>query len=166
MKRFAHIILVGILACGFLTFIGCSTADIDNNVVSSDGQRLNRVEGTIPLPIPPELSAAEALDCIEKAISGTGVHKRKNFWVSQWRTEQRDAENRWMIIGLTARGHYLQVCYRVEQNQLVPDVPMSTGLKQTEDSIHGKVPVWINNLRPMIMSNIYNAAKAKRPSVN
>jgi hypothetical protein len=85
-----------------------------------------------------------------------------NHWVSQWRLEARDPANKWIRIGLTARSHYLCVCYRIEGGKLIPDVPTSTNLKQDGIRIHRKVPVWINNLKPLISQRFYDLANAPR----
>ncbi len=134
----------------------------DTRPLGPEGQRLNRIEGTIPIALPTELTNAQVLDCVEQSIESTGDNKRKSYWVSQWRLEQRDAKDAWIVIGLTVRSHYLQVCYRIENGQLIPDVPYSVDLDQDKTKIHRKVPEWINNLRPLIQAKLYHAVKEAR----
>ena len=153
MKKIKMIASLGISAIGILVAcLGCQMLgkESDNRSIAPDGERLNRIPGTESIEIPPGVSDKQALDVIEATIKGTKAGDRKNYWVSQWRMEARDANNKWIRIGLTARQHYLCVCYRIEGGKLVPDVPTSTNLKQDGIKIHRKVPVWINNLKPLI----------------
>ena len=144
--------------------IGCQgpsvVQKVDDRPVLADGQRLNRIPGTEPIEIPQGISDAQALDAVETAIRGTNPGERVNHWVSQWRLEARDPANAWIRVGLTARNHYLCVCYRIEGGKLVPDVPTSTNLKQDGIRIHRKVPMWINNLRPLIAQRLYDMSNA------
>lgn len=130
----------------------------DNRPMGPNGERLNRIPGVEAIDIPSELSDSQALDAVEQAINGTNPGERTNRWLSQWRPEMRDSDNRWIRVGLTARGHYLCVCYRIEGQQLIPDVPTSTNLKQDGIKIHRKVPSWINGLRPLIQTRMYGIA--------
>ena len=116
---------------------------------------LNRIPGTDSIDIPQGITDKQALDAVEQAVKGTKAGDTRNYWLSQWRMEARDPANKWIQIGLTARQHYLCVCYRIENGKLVPDVPTSTNLKQEGTKIHRKVPAWINNLKPLISSRFY-----------
>jgi len=157
------LVAVAILAA---VCIGCNTSTVapqnDTRPVSADGQVLNRIPGTDPIEIPQGVSDVQALDVVESVIRGTNPGDRVNHWVSQWRLEARDPANKWIRIGLTARSHYLCVCYRIEGGKLIPDVPTSTNLKQDGIRIHRKVPVWINNLKPLIAQRFYDLANAPR----
>jgi len=137
-------------------FLGLGGGGADNRPIGPDGERLNRIPGTESIDIPQGVSDKQALDVIEATIKGTKAGDTKNYWLSQWRMEARDAGNKWIRIGLTARQHYLSVCYRIEAGKLIPDVPTSTNLKQDGIKIHRKVPVWINNLKPLITMRFYD----------
>ena len=158
MKR---LVLIAILAAAV---VGCNTTSVapQNTArpVSADGQVLNRIPGTDSIDIPQGITDVQALDVVEAVIRGTKPGDRVNHWVSQWRLEARDPANKWIRIGLTARNHYLCVCYRIEDGKLVPDVPTSTNLKQDGIKIHRKVPVWINNLKPLILQRFYDLTNA------
>lgn len=119
------------------------------------GTVLNRIPGTEAIEIPEAMTDKQALDAVEMALNGTSPGERNNSWVSKWRPEMRDTGNRWIRVGLKARQHYLCVCYRVEGRSLVPDVPTSTNLGQNGVRIHRKVPIWINNLKPLIQMQMY-----------
>ena len=139
-------------------FAGCVGGASESASVpgGSGGQHLNRIPGTESIEIPQSISNEKALDAVEIAVKGTRPGDRVNHWVSQWRMEARDPANEWIRIGLTARNHYLCVCYRIEGGKLVPDVPTSKNLKQEGTKIHRKVPVWINNLKPLISQRLYD----------
>ena len=159
-------LIAGVLfACsGFLGLdLGGKSAE-DTRPVGPNGQRLNRIPGTEAIDIPKGVTDKQALDVVEQTIAGTGKNERKVHWVSQWRMEDRDPNNKWIQIGLTARNHYLCVCYRIENGKLVPDVPNSTNLKQDGIKIHRKVPVWINNLKPLYTMRFYELTKSARES--
>jgi len=120
-----------------------------------NGVVLNRIPGTESIEIPEGLPSNRVLDAVEMAVAGTNPGEHNNSWVSKWRPELRDPQNRWIRIGLKVRQHYLCVCYRIEGNRLVPDVPTSTNLDQDGIHIHRKVPAWINNLKPLISMQMY-----------
>lgn len=132
-------------------------------VLGPDGVWLNRIPGANSVDIPSGLADAKVLDAVEQAIRGTGNNQRVNHWVSQWRMELRDPGNKWIRVGLTARQHYLSVCYRIENGKLVPDVPTSMNLNQDGCKIHRKVPAWINRLNVLIAQALYSQAESKRP---
>ncbi len=155
-KLFKIAMILGLFAAcsGFLGLtMGSQT---DERPIGPNGERLNRIPGTESIDIPQGVSDKQALDVIEATIRGTKPGEGKNYWISQWRMEDRDPSNKWIRIGLTARQHYLCVCYRIENGKLVPDVPTSTNLKQDGIKIHRKVPVWINNLKPLITMRFYD----------
>ena len=161
------IVLAGICAA---ILSGCSTISdmtggsesaVDTRPVGPNGERLNRIPGTNPIEILHGLTDAQALDAVESAIRGTKPGERRNHWVSQWRIEDRDPANKWIRINLTARNHYLCVCWRIEGGKLVPDVPTSTNLKQDGIKIHRKVPAWINGLQPLISQKMYDMSQKK-----
>ena len=140
---------------------------VDARPIGPDGVPLNRIPGVESIDIPEGVSDKAALDVIEQTITATRPGERRNTFVSQWRLEARDKDNKWIRIGLSARSHYLCVCYRIENGKLVPDVPHSTNLKQDGIKIHRKVPNWINGLRPLIMQRFYdlvNGTNTMRPS--
>ena len=145
---------------GFLNF-GSGSSQADERPIGPNGERLNRIPGTESIDIPQGISDKQALDVIEATIRGTKAGEGKNYWISQWRMEDRDPANKWIRVGLTARQHYLCVCYRIENGKLVPDVPTSTNLKQDGIKIHRKVPVWINNLKPLISMRFYDLVNGK-----
>lgn len=127
----------------------------DSRPLSADGVRLNRIQGVSSVDIPAGLNDKQVLDAVEKAITGTHPGNRKVAMISQWRPELRDPDNKWIRVGLTVRKHYLQVCYRIEKDKLVPDVPYSENLKQQNTKIHRKVPQWINNFNILIAQQLY-----------
>lgn len=127
----------------------------DTRPIGPNGERLNRIPGTLPIEIPQGLTDKQALDAVELAVAGTGAGDKRIHWASQWRMEARDPGEKWIRVGLSAREHYLSVCYRIEDAKLVPDVPTSTNLKQDGIKIHRKVPVWINGLKPLIAAKLY-----------
>ena len=129
----------------------------DMRPFSADGVRLNRIAGAASVDIPVGINDKQVLDAVEKAITGTHPGNRKVAMTSQWRPELRDPENKWIRVGLTVRRHYLQVCYRIENGKLVPDVPYSENLKQQDTKIHRKVPQWINNFNVLIAQQLYAA---------
>ena len=141
--------------------VGCSImgTDADNRPTGPDGTRLNRIPGTESIEIPQGISDKKAIDAVESAIKGTKPGDKNVHWISQWRMEARDPDNKWVRVGLTVRQHYLAVCYRIESGKLVPDVPTSKNLKQDGIKIHRKVPVWINNIKPLITARLYDTAK-------
>ena len=132
--------------------------EVDTRPIGPNGERLNRIPGTDPVQIPEGLSDKQAIDAVVQAVTGTGNNERNIAFVSQWRMEARDKNNKWVQIGLTVRSHYLCVCYRVENGALIPDVPNSRNLKQDGTRIHRKVPQWINNLAPLITQRLYRMA--------
>lgn len=137
--------------------------------VLADGTRLNRIPGVTNVDIPAGVTDKQVLDAVEKAITGTHPGNRKVAMVSQWRPELRDPANKWIRVGLTARNHYLRVCYRIENSQLIPDVPFSTNLKQEGTKIHRKAHMWINNFNALIAQQLYaeqngtDCSGAKKP---
>lgn len=139
---------------------GCSLfRSVPDPVKGPDGVLLNRIPGTNSVDIPAGLVDAKVLDAVEKAIQGTGGNQQRvNHWVSQWRMERRDPDNKWIRVGLTVRQHYLSVCYRIENGKLIPDVPTSTNLNQDGCKIHRKVPNWINKLNTLISQQLYYQA--------
>ena len=161
MNKFAYI------ATALLLLSGCqiihemtapSEPAVDTRPLGPNGERLNRIPGTVPVQIPAGLSDKQAIDAVAQAVTGTGDNERNIAFVSQWRLESRDKQNKWIQIGLTVRSHYLCVCYRIENGALVPDVPTSRNLKQDGVKIHRKVPQWINNLAPLITQRLYRMA--------
>ena len=153
--------LLAVCLCSCLC--GCSLFSSSGSgavpVVTADGIRLNRISGTIPVDIPQGLDNAKVLDAVERAIALTRPGTRKVAVISQWCPELRDPGNRWIRVGLTVRNHYLQVCWRIEGAKLVPDVPMSTNLKQDGTKINRKVPAWINNLGVLISQQLYGLSQ-------
>ena len=99
------------------------------------------------------------LDVVERIVGANNDGARQNRWKGQWRMENRDPANKWIQTGFSVREHYMCVCYRIEGGRLIPDVPRSTNLKQNGCSIHRKVPVWINGIRPQIVQGLYEAHK-------
>lgn len=150
----------GCAAVMVLLAIGCKTVswNPDAMPMGPDGVRLNRIPGVEPISIPSGVSDALTLDAVEKALAGTEPGSRNNYWKSQWRPEDRDPGNKWIRIALTSRSHALTVCYRIEGDLLLADVPCSRDLKQGRGVIHKKVPAWINNLKPLISAQLYAAA--------
>lgn len=151
---FVSLCAVCVLAAGCATFEG-DGGGVDTRPVAADGTRLNRIPGTEQIPIPAGISDVQALDAVEQAIRGTGAGDRSIYWVSQWRLENRDPQNKWIQVVLTARAHILHVCYRIENGALIPDVPSSSNLKQDGVRIHRKVPQWINRLNTLISAKLY-----------
>jgi len=158
---------VGVAAVCLALAAGCastfSTGSAESSAASvprdEKGVVLNRIPGTESIDIPEGLSPSRALDAVELAVKGTGDGEKSKYWVSQWHLELRDPANRWIRIGLKVRQHYLCVCYRVEGNCLVPDVPTSMNLKQNGTSIHRKVPTWINTMKPLILAQMFNIVR-------
>ena len=151
-----------VYAVAFSVLCGCqmlsSQPEVDMRPIGPNGERLNRIPGTNSVDIPDGIGDKQAIDAVVQAVQGTGAGDRNIHFVSQWRLESRDKDNKWIQIGLTARNHYLCVCYRIEDDKLVPDVPTSNNLKQDGIRIHRKVPQWINNLNPLIKQRLYNMA--------
>ena len=154
MKKLLVVSAVVGLLSGCMLF-GGGESDRGPVVRDENGVALNRIPGTNSVDIPAGISDSQALDAVELAINGTSPGERNNSWVSKWRPEARDENNKWIRIGLHARKHYLCVCYRIEGGKLVPDVPTSTNLKQNGTSIHRKVPLWINDFNTLITTQMY-----------
>lgn len=134
--------------------VGCGLFRGDTRPIGPDGERLNRIPGVRAVEIPAGFTDAQVLDAVERAIAATssGVHI-----AGLWYPEGRDPGNRWIRVGMTVRRHYLCVCYRIENGQLVPDVPTSTNLKQSGVKIHRRVPGWINGFNALISQQLYGA---------
>ena len=170
MKNILAVAFVAVLAgCASVNeWSGSGAGAVDTRPVGPNGERLNRIPGVESIEIPEGVSDKDALDVVERTVAATRPGERRNAFVSQWRLEARDKGNKWIRIGLSARSHYLCVCYRIENGMFVPDVPTSTNLKQNGTSIHRKVPNWINGLKPIIMQRFYdlvNGTNTLQPSV-
>ena len=142
--------------------VGCSSFNGAESVpptVMADGTVLNRIPGVESISIPAGVPDKTALDVVEQVIGLNNSGDKRNRWKGEWRMEDRDAANKWIQVGFSVREHYVCVCYRIEGSKLIPDVPTSTNLKQNGTSIHRKVPVWINSLRPLISERLYKCAK-------
>ena len=137
-----------------LALSGCMSVSTGNVAMSEDGQILNRINGTRSIPISNGLSAKQALDAVEQVIL-TPHYGHNDKLIDLWRLEDRSPDDKWIRVGLTTRKHYLSVCYRVENGELVPDVPNSSGLKQKGARIHKKVPLWINSFNSYITEQMY-----------
>lgn len=169
IARIAAVALVCISVAGCQAFRdggGTSSPAVDERPIGPNGERLNRIPGTQEIEIPGGISDLQAMDAIEGVIRGTNPGERVNHWASQWRLEGRDPANKWIRIGLTAREHYLSVCYRIEGRKILADVPTSTNLKQDGIKIHRKVPAWINKLRPLILQKLYDLQNDGAGSAN
>ena len=153
MKKLLIVGLLAVAGCGIFRGSGGGSVSQDEN-----GNAIYRIAGTVAVDIPAGVSDSQALDAVELAINGTSPGERNNSWVSKWRPELRDPENRWIRIGLNVRQHYLCVCYRIEGNKLIPDVPTSRNLNQKGTSIHRKVPAWINNFSNLVQMQMYGLA--------
>ena len=155
------IVAVVLSAC-----VGCASNDVGSvpPTVMSDGTVLNRIPGVDSISIPAGVSDKTALDVVEQVIALNNSGDKRNRWKGEWRMEDRDPQNKWIQVGFSVREHYVCVCYRIEGNKLVPDVPTSTNLKQNGTSIHRKVPVWINGLKPLISERLYKCAKGGMPT--
>ena len=108
---------------------------------------LNRILGTAPIAIPAGFSDKEALDSVEAAVHAANPKNRQGGFslLGQWSLEERDPANKWIRVAIRIRTHYAAICYRIENGNLVPDVPTSRNLNQNGSQIHRNVPRWINN---------------------
>lgn len=113
---------------------------------------LNRILGTAPVAIPAGFSDRTALDCVEAAVHTANPKNKQGGFslLGQWSLEERDPADRWIRVAIRIRTHYAAVCYRIENGNLVPDVPVSRNLNQNGSEIHRNVPRWINNFSAII----------------
>lgn len=131
---------------------------------------LNRILGTAPIAIPAGFSDRAALDCVEAAVHAANPKNKQGGFslLGQWSLEERDPWNRWIRVAIRIRTHYAAVCYRIENGNLVPDVPVSRNLNQNGSEIHRNVPRWINNFGAIIKQQMLHppaSASAPAPAV-
>lgn len=154
-------VAAALCGCTVVSELGMGPAP-EPPTLAADGTQVYRIPDTMSIDIPAGVTDAQALDVIEQTIRGTRPGERTNTWIAQWRIEDRDAGNKWIVAGLTTRNHYLRVCWRIENAKLVPDVPFSTNLKQNGTKIHRKVPQWINNLAPLFRERLYRLSRGEK----
>ena len=126
---------------------------------------LNRILGTAPVAIPAGFTDKEALDCVEAAVHAANPKNKQGGFslLGQWSLEERDPANKWIRVAIRIRTHYAAICYRIENGNLVADVPVSRNLKQNGSKIHDNVPRWINNFGVIIKQEMQKA-KASAPA--
>ena len=129
---------------------------------------LNRILGTAPIAIPAGFTDKQALDSIEAAVHTANPKNKQGGFslLGQWTLEERDPANKWIRVAIRIRAHYAAVCYRIENGNLVPDVPVSRNLNQNGSKIHDNVPRWINNFGRIIKLEMQKmqAAPATAPA--
>ncbi len=119
---------------------------------------LNRIPGMTPVAIPAGVGAAAALDAVEKAVQEANPNGRARSWMGAWNLVQRDPGGTFVLVELSVRQHSLQVCYRIENGALVPDVPSSVNLRQAGTSIHPKAVQWAIDFSPRVRRYVNAAA--------
>lgn len=126
---------------------------------------LNRILGAAPVAIPAGFTDKEALDSVEAAVHAANPKNKQGGFslLGQWTLEERDPANKWIRVAIRIRAHYAAICYRIENGNLVPDVPTSRNLNQNGSQIHRNVPRWINNFGVIIKEQM-NKAKAPAPA--
>ena len=150
------IILMGLLALG-------STATAQTTAPAAAqppaAVQLNRILGTAPVAIPAGFTDKQALDSVEAAVHAANPKNRQGGFslLGQWTLEERDPANKWIRVAIRIRAHYAAVCYRIENGNLVADVPVSRNLNQNGSQIHRNVPRWINNFGAIIKQEMQKA---------
>lgn len=101
-------------------------------------EALNRIPGTFPIILPTGVSAQQAFSVLSAVTEKASTPREK------WKVEAVDQEWKWVRLHLNVRNkHYLRVCYRLDADRLVPDVPWSENLRQNGTDIHRNVKAWI-----------------------
>lgn len=159
IKKISSILALGCAVLAGYGFLGFGEPDNNSRPIGPDGIPLNRIPGVESIDVPSGLTPKQAIDAVELAIKGTNPGSTTKHWVSQWRIEARDPNDTWIRACLTVRQHSLKVCYRLEGDKIIPDVPSSTNLKQDGIRIHRNVPGWINKMRPLIQEKLYDMEK-------
>ncbi len=131
---------------------GCMTLKPEEPTYAKDGTPVWRIKGTRALPIPEGMTN----EAVMKSVALTIVRQRgKRNFMRYWAVEKVDPNNNWILLGMSIRDHFFNLCYRIEDGKLVPDVPYSQNLDQEGTEIHDKVPNWINTLGLYISNNLF-----------
>ena len=150
------IVLMGLLALGLS---GAAQTTTPAAAQPPAAVQLNRILGTVPVSIPAGFTDKQALDSVEAAVHTANPKNKQGGFslLGQWTLEERDPANKWIRVAIRIRAHYAAICYRIENGNLVADVPVSRNLNQNGSQIHRNVPRWINNFGVIIKQEMQKA---------